>query len=481
MKRGRFRLVAITAAIGSAGLLLTTAPASAPPAPVARPPEVSITLAQPGAATPVPKPVIDSPQIPPDVSIPGTFMGNPIAFFDDYSWRAFIAVVWPGLKNQRGQPDTAAGVTVGSPGPRVFETYKALWEVFHNDGSAPAGWNAFEPKQYNPCGVDTGWGDLTLGSFSKFGDLGQAGFGTLVGPLVAQPAADPTYVRFMTAYNQGAFDFIMNPTGAMPPKPLYLRANLVAANPVTFPNGSLDIKAAWMDMSHAAHPERYYTRKAFVLDPATGRTSDLTVGLVGLHIVQKTPSRPQWIWTTFEQVDTVPPAAPGAPGTFAFNDGTPAPMPAKNPFPLNPLKEPPPPPFNVTRVKPIHDSTVQTNQAYQAALKGTIWANYQLVMTQWPLVPKMPNLPGTPDQTFPGFPAGKNDVTAFANTTMETFDQGNVRTGCMNCHNLTKNQSDFIWSLQDHTFPPNVPNLSLMSRDKTYQGLKKLLLETRKP
>src|SRR5207244_3966801 len=140
--------------------------------------------------------------------------------FDDYSWRAFIALVWPALKDQRGTPDPMA--KVGGPGPRVFETYKALWEVFHPDGSAPADWNKFEPKKFNPCDVDTAWGDLTLGSFSKFGDLGQAGVGTLVGPLVAQPKTKPTYVRFLTGFNKTEFDFLMNPTGATPPKPLYL-------------------------------------------------------------------------------------------------------------------------------------------------------------------------------------------------------------------------------------------------------------------
>ena len=35
------------------------------------------------------------------------------------------------------------------------------------------------------------------------------------------------------------------------------------------------------------------------------------VALVGLHIAIKTASRPQWIWSTFEQVDNVPPAGEG--------------------------------------------------------------------------------------------------------------------------------------------------------------------------
>lgn len=192
------------------------------------------------APNPRPTPVINSPQVPSDVAIPDDFPGdqNPIAFFDDFSWRSFIALVWPALKDQRGKPDTNPKTTVGSPGPRVFETYKSLWELFHPDGSAPADWTTFESKQFNPCGVETSWGDLTLGSFSKFGDLGQAGVGSLIGPLVAQPKDHPSYVRFLTGFNEVEFRFILNPTGATPAKPLYLRANLEAATPLTFPNGA---------------------------------------------------------------------------------------------------------------------------------------------------------------------------------------------------------------------------------------------------
>ena len=151
-----------------------------------------------------PAPVVNSPQVPPDVSIPDGFGGNPIAFFDDYSWRAFIAIVWPALNGQRGQPDP--GQTVDGAGPRVFETFKALEEVFHSDGSAPSGWNQFDPVQYNSCGIAATWGDMTLGSFSKFSNVGEAGFGTLVGPLIAR---NQTYVRFLTAYNQTEFDQIV--------------------------------------------------------------------------------------------------------------------------------------------------------------------------------------------------------------------------------------------------------------------------------
>ena len=44
---------------------------------------LSLTIAA-SASGQSPAPVVDSPQIPPDVSIPDGFAGNPIAFFDDY-------------------------------------------------------------------------------------------------------------------------------------------------------------------------------------------------------------------------------------------------------------------------------------------------------------------------------------------------------------------------------------------------------------
>jgi hypothetical protein len=416
-----------------------------------------------------PPPVITSSTPPSDVEIPQGFSGNPIAFFDDFSWKAFIAMVWPALQGQRGVPDPKQ--TVGGPGPRVFETYKALYEMFHSDGSAPASWNDFDPASYNPCDVAVGWGDLTLGSFSKFSDMGQAGFGSLVGPLVAQ---NTTYVRFLTTYNMVEYKQIVSGEW-------YVRAKLpTPPASITFDNGAIDTKSAWMDMSGASHPERYYTRTAWVLDPVTGECSQKKVGLVGLHMVVKTPSRPQWIWSTFEQVDNVPPLQPDTTGAFGsgtsnFNDGTGAPMPQKNPYPLQRVLEAPTAaPFNVERLKPIHPSTKTTNAAYRAALHGTVWENYQLVATQWPIVPNSPSTPGTPPNTFPGTPA-PNDSTAFSNVTLETFDQKSVFTSCMNCHNVTKAPTDFLWSLNDHAFPAKSGTPNLIMKDPAMRALRSLL------
>ena len=247
-----------------------------------------------------------------------------------------------------------------------------------------------------------------------------------MGPLVAQ---NGRYVRYQTLYNQPAYDFIVA-------NKYYLRSQLPtvsdavpSAPAMQFPNGSIAIKAAWLDMTGftEAQTRRYYTRTAILKDPDSGTCSRVTVGLVGLHVVQKTPSRPQWSWSTYEHVDNVPPARPDGPGTFTFHDGSAAEMPDENPLSLVPLAPQPAKPFNVVRHArtPIHPNTAAMNTRYQRLLKDTVWGRYQLVMTQWSRVPGNQANPvpvtvtGDASTTFPGVGAG----SAFANVTLETFDQ----------------------------------------------------------
>lgn len=398
------------------------------------------------AATPLPPTI--SPQLPNDVNLPAQLPpGIPFQFFDDFSWRSFVALVWPAQQGQRGVPDTTK--TVGGAGPLVFETFKADWEVFQPNGAQPSDWNSYSGT--NPCGnVTPQFGDMILASFSKYSNLGQAGFGNLVGPLVAQ---NNTYVRFQASFDQIGYSQILG-------KQWYLKANLgTNSNPLVFNNGSINLKSAWIDMTGIQHPERFYTRTAWVYDLASQQCSQKTVGLVGLHIVVKTPTRPQWLWASFEQIDNIPQT--GAKGPFTFNDNTQAPMPHTNPISYPPPTVPPTK-FNVTRTMPINSSTMQTNAVYQQALKNQgsgVWQFYQLVMTQWPTPGNAPNNPGSPNLSIPGTGA----TTSFANVTMETFDQSTIFTGCMACHTVTQKISDFNWTLNTHAYSPSnpLPPLSL--------------------
>jgi hypothetical protein len=437
------RLASLAAVLGAAGLLTLASVRAAqqPPAASGCPVEPTPTL---------------SPAMPADVCIPNGFTGIAVEYFDDYSWRAFVSLVWPAAAGQRGVPDTRKGIA--AEGPRVFETYKAMSEIFHPDGSAPErAFNRYDTAAGNPCGVQPKFGDVVIGSASGIDDIGQSGIGALDPPVVAQ---NGRYIRTLTLFNQLEFDHIVG-------NRFFLRSALPEVprprpdEPVMdFPDGSIAVKTAWVDVTGLppALVKRIYTRPALVKRPAGGGCTTLTMGLIGLHIAQKTASRPQWIWSSFEHKDAVPPAWPDNPGAFVLNDRTATPLPDKNPLTLVPLAPEPVPPFNVTRDPdaPIMTRTDLSSFAYQKLLAGTPWQYYKLIVTQWPRLegPQTDPIParvdGSPPNTFPGTGA----FSAFANVTMETFDQKRIELGCMSCHNRARMTADFMWSVVDHAYPP---------------------------
>jgi hypothetical protein len=401
-----------------------------------------------------PVPVLSS-EMPADVCIPDGFKDIAVEYFDDYSWRAFVALVWPAAPGRRGVPDASKDVV--APGPRVFETYKAMWEVFQPEGAAPdPDFDAYGGPEANPCGAASAFGDVTIGSASGIDDIGQAGIGALDPPIVAQ---NGRYVRTATFFNQIEFDHIVGNRfflrSALPdvPRP---RPELPV---ISFPDGSIAVKTAWVDITGLppALTSRFYTRPALVKRAGGEGCARATLGLIGLHIAQKTPSRPQWIWSSFEQKEVVPPPWADWPGAFVLHDGTLAPMPQSNPLSLAPLAPEPVPPFNIVRdpKQDILTRTDLTTFAYQRLLEGTPWQYYKLVVTQWPrlegnqadAIPAQ--VDGSPPNTFPGTGA----FSAFANVTMETFDQSRVELGCMSCHNRARMTADFMWSVVDHAHP----------------------------
>ena len=399
-----------------------------------------------------PTPAVSS-DLPDDVCIPDGFTNIPMEYFDDFSWRSFLAIVWPVAADRRGIPATKP---LAATGPRVFETYKALWEIFRDDGSAPQSrFDRYDAAAANPCKAAPSFGDVTIGSASGIDDIGQAGIGSLDAPVVAQ---NGRYVRTLTLFNDIAFDHIVS-------HKYFLRSQLPAlprprpdVPVVDFPMGSVAVKSAWVDVTGfpAALVKRFYTRPAMVKAATGGGCSKVTMGLVGLHIAQKTPSRPQWIWSSFEQNDAVPPAWPDSPGAFVFNDGRGTPMPEKNPLSLLALAPEPVAPFNVLRGAPLLTSTELTSFSYQRLVAGTPWQFYKLVTTQWPRLDGNQAIfvPASQDGTVPNTFPGTGAFSAFANVAMETFDQRRIEVGCMNCHNRARMTADFMWTLIDHAYPP---------------------------
>jgi hypothetical protein len=402
-----------------------------------------------GEDLPHPTPVV-SFDMPSEVDAPVDPDANEIAVFDDYSWRAFIALNWPSKPGIGGVPDETKKIgDYSDPGTKVvWGTWKREGELFQPEGleSPNESSLAGSPRCDHAPSADPRQ-PMKIGSFSNFRDFNQAGNGRLGGPLVAQ---NHTYVRFEVRLNPVEFDFIRDHL-----LDFQLKRPGADAPKLRFPNNSIAVKAAWKIIKEEEMPaaqSRYYLVDAMVLDPMTNTCKIQKMGLVGLHIVQKTSRRPQWVWSSFEQVDNVP-----EPGTtlsmgrrFSFND------PSK-PQVLDPATAPPPisksnPPLQnprvmqVIRSKKIADSTRKTNDEYRALLKGTVWEYYLLVMTQWPKFPQPEEENGAP---FPGPFTGPDPMTNIANSTMETYFQKNASTSCMNCHDAARRQgSDFVWFLQ---------------------------------
>jgi hypothetical protein len=415
-----------------------------------------------------------TPLVSPDriEDVPSTQV-DPFPAFDNFAWRAFLALNWPSLLDvdHRGEPDRAR--RLDEPGPRVWETFKSRHELFQIDAdgrpAAPTPWESFDGR--NPCGPDADNRTKTLASFTPYAEFNEPGFtlGEFLNPLVAQ---NRTYTRYEIRINEPEYD-VIRLSGWSVGKNLPDESH--AAD---LPIGSISVKAAWRLLTDADTPAvraRFYVARANAVDAAksiaAGRIvcSQADVALVGLHIMIKTRYRPQWLWSTFEHVDNVPPAGKGearepdakeAGFPYSYYDasdpysrlpllGLPQtqPISASNP----PLADPSP--MQVTRRHPVHSSTMAMNRAYWAlpAIKGTVWEHYMLVASQWPTVTN-PRGPENDGGYFPGFtvdpdkprenyqssgPAG--DVTDnMANTTMETYLQ-DAPSSCMSCHAAVAN------------------------------------------
>jgi hypothetical protein len=402
-----------------------------------------------GEDLPHPTPVA-SFVVPSEVDAPVDPDANDIAVFDDYSWRAFIALNWPAKPGIRGLPDETKKIgDFSEPGTRtVWSTWRTEGELFLREGLVPPNGASLDGR---PPGGEAPSADSrpmsVMCSFGNFRDFNQAGHGRFGGPLVAQ---NHTYVRFEVRLNPAEFEFILDH-----PIDRHLKISAADASKLRFPSNCVAVKAAWKIIKEEELPAaqgRYYLADAWVLDPMTHACKMEKMGLVGLHIVQKTLRRPQWVWSSFEHVDNVPEpgTTPSADRRFSFNDPS-RPQVLNPPIPPPPISKSNPPsphpsPMQVIRSKKIADSTRKTNEDYQALLKGTVWENYLLVVTQWPKFPQPEEENGAP---FPGQFTGPDPMTNIANTTMETYFQKSAATSCMSCHDIARRRgSDFVWFLQ---------------------------------
>ncbi|KMM82922.1 hypothetical protein SAMN04490203_1834 [Pseudomonas taetrolens] len=389
-----------------------------------------------------------STQIPFDVTATPPFTLTSLQRnFDDMSWQTFIALNWPALAN--GEPNT--GVQIGQhDGATVWESWKESYQIFLPQGQTPAPWQA--PASIPKVCEGLGGGRL-LQQMGKVPDV----LDEFIQPFQSGPLVDQSgvYTRNEIVVNKPMFDSIVN-NGlySIQGQQAFFAANPTNAvafscgNTDTSEVGSLMVKASWKVLDGNDRPGSFHTVAALVYTPGNSDPNKgpvvaesckaEPVGLVGLHIVHKTSSAPQWIWSTFEHVNNVPekttPVSERTGPYLFYNASSQAEVNQPPPRPWNPQVKATP--SQIVREEPLTDATKSLNSTYQTLLRtvnpDSVWANYQLISTQWPTLTGQP-----PCQISKTVPLGKPAPAFLANATLETYIQGTVpqaSSSCIACH-----------------------------------------------
>ena len=383
--------------------------------------------------------------------------------FDIFAWQAFIALNWPAKAD--GTPDRDKDMS-DNTSPRVWMSWRTNESVFKPDGSRPNPWD-------NAKNIAAAAGDHALWRFSKMLDETRSPANELTdfvqaftGPLVD---LNGKFVRYESYLNKTQFDYIVenelyNQEGqiefvANKGQQILFPANQVAPEKK---HGSMGIKFAWKQLGDNDTPSRFFTREAIVVSTTFDDKGNMVktrskqlMGLVGMHVTALTQTSPNWIWTTFEQIDNVvaddlefgrslngqhirvhsnfnntenptkpvnvlPPknARPDAKGNFTTWDEKKT---------TNPVQ--------LTRVVPIAPATQALNRQVQALLRkaGSVFQYYELVGAQWPVQPDFPAFPGgagsAPESILFKTP-GRVVPVYNVNTTLESyFQSGNQAAG----------------------------------------------------
>jgi hypothetical protein len=308
-----------------------------------------------------PQKVAVSPTVPKD-ECEGAFKNSPqnAAIF---AWEAFVALNWPALPGVRETTDSSKTFGANSS-PVVWETMRAKVEVYPGNGNRTAGphgatidqqppYNATNPPLfgyddppdyvYSPAGVGTADGRIVAcpgqvppprPAWIPLDETTQIRLNqTFAGIL---PATDPTgnnsaprLIRYMVKMNRALYTYIVgnqfwykgSPLSTamthfqaalakgqtQDPVPPFVEFSPPSTNAAM--QNTIEVKGAWRPLTATeAASNRFHTATVRYYEVASANQPcyrEATWGLVGLHVIQKTPSAPWLIWATFEQADNV--------------------------------------------------------------------------------------------------------------------------------------------------------------------------------
>src|SRR5271156_2438897 len=266
-----------------------------------------------------------------------------------FSWQEFIALNWPatkqsGMQNQRDTPSKTC--RFGDPnctGPTVWETFRGKVEIFPGAGSPPGyswgdpsfGYDALPQYKYQnaiaACDPAQASDPVPWVNLDEIDQITLDSMYAGAAPDDGSPGnSSPHLIRFLAKANRAEYVYVANNSSPTNPNNQWwssVPADVVArtkaylawkmASPragsktmVSLPYNTIEMKAGWRPLSEDEiasghfHTQtvRFYEQGS---TPSSYCYRDATWGLVALHIIQKTPSAPYFIYATFEQADNI--------------------------------------------------------------------------------------------------------------------------------------------------------------------------------
>jgi hypothetical protein len=373
-----------------------------------------------------------------------------------FAWQEFISLSWTASSAMRGQPDKGVpAAKFGTPLDEkavVWETYKEADEVFLAHGGNPGPWNSWPAGKIKILGGMKS--EVDPEPPLDLSDIGQASEGSPW--LTAQSRIITLYERRM---NQDEFDYIVNNRlfDATRQQTFVQSPGINLPDGTKSPLGSIETKAAWLELPDKADWPRFKIARADVCYPrrhgerCSVVRKNVVVGLVGLHIIHKTALGQQFIWATFEHRENCPTSDEVASGAVKsrytyFNakcdpkrdyykcSANANPVIYKGAETPNPLSAP----IQTVRTTAIpsrqNDDVVDLNQfvwsQINAANPKSVYLNYELVNVLW----SNQNTPIAAGARTPLVAAELSPGLSqepVANTTLETYVQNLT---CLTCH-----------------------------------------------
>ncbi len=432
-------------------------------------------------------PLIDYTKSTPPKDIPSRYEDADLTALSHFAWQEFIALNWPAKSESRGLPDTSQTNGFISASQVGADTYTPVWqtywhrnELFPDTGKTPVipSTSDSTPPNYQYAKLysygGSGTGDYTLwNNLDEKNELGE----DVVYAHSTTTIIDPTYqVLYEAKMNYAGSHYIYtnnlnDPTTRAKKKKK--TKNTIAAqgvcdiedNPSEYiclpcgditsgEEGNIEIKAAWRQLNPAVDViENFHTQKVIyyktvkVEGVVETNYYNATMGLVGLHIIHKTKTFPNYVFATWEQKDNLSSGLVYTENvTDKFGD-------KKN---TN---------HDISRTHPIPQAIKTVNSTVSTHLKNnnSVWQNYKLINVQAkPIdVSKLVGSHTNPDnsyfylsnsviesnkqlQTFTGSPTNPNINNVIYK--QKPINMG----GCMGCHgNAQKAGTDFNF-LIDH-------------------------------